>query len=230
MATVFNDFHNAVASIGSPTFLIVGRKGAGKTAIAEYIAHLAGQSPNEFCRYLKYKDFGLEKVALGEVGDNVDVLFQFILYLHLTRLICHENNAVLNEKEYGLLNGFLEKNAGFLQINDLELLEQSSENDKGLDIQLYKNFVRRRSNRKIRISAQRAPYYKLLPDLKETVHDLISSHADQEQRNEYILLIDDLDVGVHASDKASIDALMGLLRVARDMNNQFSRGNDPTSK
>lgn len=41
--------------------------------------------------------------------------------------------------------------------------------------------------------------------------------------SEYIIFIDDLDVGVHADDKASLDIVYELVRKARDFNKTFSR-------
>lgn len=66
---VFSDFLNVLPELQYEKFIITGRKGSGKTAIAEYINSLAEKEYNYFCDFIKKNDVNIEQIV--QIGKNV---------------------------------------------------------------------------------------------------------------------------------------------------------------
>lgn len=220
LAEVYDDFHDITGQLATEKYIVVGRKGAGKTAIAQHIFNQSKNEPNAFCDFLRNEDFALE--AAIQTDDDFEkkagLLFEWLILIRLTKLITRENNAALSTKEFSLLNKFLNKNAGYIAITDYQVNEITSQSGFNINITYLKRFFSTRFNKKIGIKSQIAPFFKLIPSLQETVTSLLLDPIELKQNNEYILLFDDLDIGVNVSKPRSLDMLMSLLRVSRNYN------------
>lgn len=53
LSEVFEDFLDVVKQINNEKFIILGRKGSGKSAIGEYILSLANSDANIFAKFIK---------------------------------------------------------------------------------------------------------------------------------------------------------------------------------
>jgi hypothetical protein len=229
LGTVFNDFLGVLPELGHEKFIVLGRKGSGKTAIAEYAYHLAQDDPNTFCEFVRHSDLALERIIQlepgegspgerdGEAARRAELLFEWIILIKLTKLIT-QNEAVQNHPDYKNLAQFVRKNTGYVDIKDYQLQEYVEGRGLELDITYFKRFFKSRFKRSTGIKAQKAPFYKLMPHLKETVQTLLSSPEDALQGNEYVLMFDDLDIGFKAYDRERLHLLVALLRIAKDYN------------
>ncbi len=228
LGEVFSDFLNILPRLRTEKFILLGRKGSGKTAIAEYIAGIASKDPNTFCDFVRRADFTLEDNVQENTGDEQDratLLFEWLILIKMTRLIV-TNNALQNAKEKEHLDKFLRKNAGYVDINEYDAKEFLSGKDFDIDITHFKRFFLAKFNKKLQITSTKAPFYKLLPSLKDTVLSLLSWTGDSENDNEYILIFDDLDIGFKASDERAVNSLVSLLRIAKHYNiNEFGKRN-----
>ena len=92
---------------------------------------------------------------------------------------------------------------------------------KGWEINLeyFKRFFTSRFGNKFDIKSSKAPFYKLLPHLKETVKELFRNTINKD--NNYILIFDDLDIGFHAKNKSNINTILNIIRVIKDYNITF---------
>lgn len=222
LGEMFGDFLNVFPELHSEKFIITGRKGSGKSAIAEYILFSAENDPNTFCDFIKTRDIDVHKIIqIGkEQGLPIEekLLFEWLVLTKLIKLFT-EDESVQTIKEYRDLRTFLTKNSGLVDIKSYEVVEIIKNKSFEVNIEYFKRVFTSLFKKDLGIKEHKAPFYKLLPQLKETVIKLLSEQVTST--NEYILIFDDLDIGFKESDKESIETITNILRVAKDYNIDF---------
>lgn len=223
LVDVYEDFHSLLPGLSKEKFMIIGRKGSGKSAFGEYVYALSLKQPNLFCQFVRKTECDLEKVVqLGEAaGIKVDSesLFRWIIYTNILKLFV-DNPAMSENKEYALLRQFLNKNSGYIKITELEVKELIEKHGFDVSVEQFKRFFQARFNKSFESKSERAPYYKLLQHLEEVIIKLLKSADNAENGNSYALFFDDLDVGFSVNNQASIDSLVSLIRACRHVNNE----------
>jgi hypothetical protein len=63
---VFEDFLNVITKLQNEKFIISGRKGSGKSAIAERIYSYSRDNAEYFCDFIKKGDIDIEKIISHE--------------------------------------------------------------------------------------------------------------------------------------------------------------------
>lgn len=216
---MFGDYLNIFPELDSEKFIITGRKGSGKTAIAEYIFFSAQNDANTFCSFIKTRDLDSNKlVQIGkEIGLPVEekLLFEWLILTKLITLLT-EDQSVKDIKTYKDLKIFLQRNSGLVDIKNYEISEIVREKSLEVNIEYLKRVFSTLFNRKISIKEHKAPFYKILQPLKEVVIKLLTENITSS--NEYYLIFDDLDIGFKENDKNSVENLTNILRVAKDYN------------
>ncbi len=224
LVDVYEDFHNLLPELSGEKFMIVGRKGAGKSAFAEYVCARSQTEPNLFAQFIKASEFHIEKaIQLGlQAGVEIDSesFFLWLIYTNILRLFAH-NEAMQDKKEYDLLRQFLQKNSGYINIKDFEIKELIEKHGFEVSIEQFKRFFRLAFNKNIEIKSERAPYYKLLPHLEEVIVKVLCTSTERSNGNAYVLFFDDLDVWFSAANQASADSLISLIRACRRVNNDI---------
>lgn len=219
---VYEDFHRLLPELSGEKFIIVGRKGAGKSAFAEYVCARSKAEPNLFTQFIRASEFHIEKaIQLGQQTDTVidsESFFLWLIYTNILRLFAH-NAAIQDNKDYELLRQFLQKNSGYISIKDFEIKALIEKNGFDVSIEQFKRFFRATFNRNIEIKSERAPYYKLLPHLEEVIVKALCSATERSNENSYALFFDDLDVWFSANNQSSADSLISLIRACRRVNN-----------
>ncbi len=220
---VYEDFHHLLPELSGEKFMIVGRKGAGKSAFAEYVCARSKAEPNLFTQFIRASEFHIEKaIQLGQQTDTVidsESFFLWLIYTNILRLFAH-NAAIQDNKDYELLRQFLQKNSGYISIKDFEIKALIEKNGFEVSIEQFKRFFRTTFNRNIEIKSERAPYYKLLPHLEEVIVKALCSTTERSNGNSYALFFDDLDVWFSANNQSSADSLISLIRACRRVNNE----------
>lgn len=61
--SLFVDYFDVLKQLNNEKFIVLGRKGTGKSAIGEYILSLAKDEPNMFCDFVKKDDVDIEKIV-----------------------------------------------------------------------------------------------------------------------------------------------------------------------
>jgi len=222
LGEMFGDFLKVFHELDSEKFIITGRKGSGKTAIAEYILFTAQNNANSFCSFIKSRDLNIQKVI--QIGKENGLPFEDKLlfeWLILTKLInlFTEDNSLEDYKEFKDLKQFLNKNSGMVDIKEYEILEIVRTNSYDIALEYFKRVFSAKFKRDLGIKEHKAPFYKILPQLQQVVLSLLKENISAD--NEYILIFDDLDIGFHESDKNSIENITSVLRVAKDYNIDF---------
>jgi len=216
---VFVDFLNILPELQHEKFIITGRKGSGKTAIAEHINNLSENEYNYFCDFIKKNDVNIEQIV--QIGKDVgieiekELLFEWIILIKLVKLLI-SNEAIQSKPEIRDLNTFLKKNSGFVDIKSNQIIEVIKKNGYDVNINFFKRFLVATFGNRYDIKGEKAPFYKLIPHLKETVEKLVS--CEENADNKYILIFDDLDIGFNASKIEHIKTILNLLRISKEYN------------
>jgi hypothetical protein len=222
LVDVYEDFHQLLDGLSGEKFIVIGRKGAGKSAFAEYVYARSLSEPNLSCEFVRKNDCDLERaIQLGQEAElNVDTesFFRWVIYTNILRLFV-DHPAVEGNNDYQLLRLFLDKNSGYIRINELELKQLISKHGFDVAIEQFRRFLSVKLNKQIEIKSERAPYFKLLGHLEEVIIRLLKTHENQINENSFVLFFDDLDIGFDASSDASINSLVSLLRACRHVNN-----------
>lgn len=231
LGEMFGDFLNIFPELDTEKFIITGRKGAGKSAVAEYILYSASNDANAFCEFIKTRDFDTQKIVqIGkEVGLPIEekLLFEWLILTKLIKLFT-EDQSLQTIKEFKDLNIFLNRNSGIVDIKEYEISEIVRTKSLEVNIEYFKRVFTSIFKRDIGIREHKAPFYKILPQLQEVVIELLKLSVSSD--NEYHLIFDDLDIGFKESDKESIESITNVLRIAKDYNIDFFGKNSLNAK
>lgn len=219
---VFEDFLNVLSKLQNEKFIISGRKGSGKSAIAEKIYSFSRDNAEFFCDFIKKGDIDIEKITqLSSESDNLISQELLIEWVILTKIIIQliSNEGISNQKEIQDLKIFLKKNSGFVDIKSNQILEVIQNKGWEINVDYFKRFLSAKFGNRFDIKSGKAPFYKLLPHLKATVKELFLN--TQNRNNNYILIFDDLDIGFNSKDQNNIQTLLNLIRIVKDYNISF---------
>lgn len=223
LTDVYEDWHDLFTLLEHEKFIVVGRKGAGKSAFARYTQDMSKDEANLFVEFIKQNKANLEKlVQIGQDrGHPVEkeAIFKWLVFTHLIQLFC-QNEAVQQDKNFNELKNFVRRNSGFININELEKKEFTKNQTLEVNVEPLKRFYKQKVKKDFTIKSQRAPFYKLLPHLEEVVIAVLKSSFEIINKNNFVLFFDDLDVGFDTTNKDTVDNIVALLRVTRDINNE----------
>lgn len=219
---VFEDYHDVLVDLGYKKFMVVGRKGSGKTAVAEWIKVRSEKDDNVKCEFAKGINLRLSSyLAEGSDGSNAsERFFEWIILVTLTQMLVE--NKVLAERldNNGQLRKFVAKNIGSVGMDGMEVQEIVEKKSLKVNALGLKRFVDGSFESGLERNAHKVDFYKVIPILKRVLVDLLRK-AGEIQDVEYVVIFDDLDVGIKRSDKATLDSLMSLIRTARDYNQEL---------
>lgn len=231
---VYEDHHNLFHELSNEKFILVGRKGCGKSAFAEYTYGLSKSNANLFCSFVRQDTVNMETlVQLGQTPEDItkskEHLFKWLIYTHILKLFFN-NEAIAHDKNLSLLNEFLKNNSGYIDINKGEIIELVKKYKFEISIDKFKQFFKGKFGKEIEIKESKAPYYKLLPHLEQVVSAVLSSKENTENENSYVVFFDDLDIGFNAENDESVDTIVNLIRTAKYINNNVFAKNNISAK
>lgn len=230
LGEIFGDYLNVFPELQTEKFIITGRKGAGKSAIAEFIFFTAGNEANAFCDFIKTRDFDSQKIIqIGKENGLVieeKLLFEWLILTKLTKLIVTDQ-SIQNIKELKDLRQFLEKNSGLIDIKSYEIGEIVRNKELQVNIEYFKRAFTSLFKRSVNIKEHKAPFYKILPHLNEVVIKLLKENS---LNNEFFLIFDDLDIGFKENNEHTIESITNILRVAKDYNIDYFGKNNLKAK
>lgn len=230
---VYEDYNGLFHELSHEKFIILGRKGTGKTAFGEYIQHLAGKDPNLFCTFVKKNDTNLEHIV--QIGQDcghpvqIEALFKWVILTRILRMFT-ENQAIQDNKSYNLLREFLKKNSGYVDVRNTELKELVTKQGFDINIEYLRRFFTSKYNKSVDIKSEKAAFYKILPHLEEIITKVLTSDEERKNGNSYIIFFDDLDIGLSHKNQTNIDSLISLLRVSKYINNDIFGKHNVASK
>lgn len=228
LSEVFEDFLDVIDQINNEKFIVLGRKGSGKSAIGEHICNIASSDANIFAKFIRRTEIDIEQIV--QIGINEgerieqEMLFKWVILTQILSLIV-QNQNLCNVKDMSNLKKFLDKNRGFVNIEKHEIKEIIHERGINVNLEYFKRFYTALFNKKVAIKEEKAAFFKLIPYLEETISKILIKDSE----NSYILIFDDLDIGYYKSE-TDILTLSELLRIAKYYNNEFFGRNQLNSK
>ena len=221
LVEVYEDFHHLSRQLSQQNFVLVGRKGCGKSAFAEYVYAKARGDANFFCGFVRGSDCSFERlVQLGtEAAHEIEgeALFEWLVLTNLLKLILGSESVAI-DPDYVLLERFLAENSGYVSITEFELKELVRRQGWSIDLEQFRAFFKGKYARDIEAKSGRAPFFRLLPDLRRVIADVLSREQDEGYENSYLVFFDDLDIGFDGGSEESCNSLMALLRAVKRIN------------
>lgn len=229
LSIFFVDYLDILNKLKDEKFIVLGRKGTGKSAIGEYILSLANDDANTFCDFIKKQDIDIEKIVqIGkDAGYSIErnLLYRWIILTKFVALFA-ENQSLACIKGMKHLSDFIKKSRGFIKINNYEIKEVIQEYGLSLNIEYFKRFLSVLGKKNNQYKCERAEFYKLIPDLEDVVIKILKEDKD----NEYILMFDDLDINLNLNNQESIETLTELIRIVKRYNNDIFARNAINAK
>jgi zona occludens toxin (predicted ATPase) len=115
---MFYDYLDILPRIAEGSFIITGRKGVGKSAIAKYIKDNATAENCAFCDIVKSDTIKLEKhIQSDAIGSDemVVLFFRWLILVKLIRLILESKNGNYTP-ELKAINSFIKNNGNYIQV------------------------------------------------------------------------------------------------------------------
>lgn len=208
----FFNLSNIVEEAQKPkNFLFLGRKGSGKTLLAEYLKKIS-YGPTNFSEIRSYKDFKFQELVhfkAKDISPNEYIPFwEWVILLDIARLTLQDNGILANEFSQRL-SKFYKDNYLSINIDSRKILEITKENKisaSALHVSAEHGSQTKQSS---------GSYLHYLEDLKQVVMGLLSTSQSQ-----YTVYYDELDDRFH-DEKNYKDGIISLIKAADRLNLLF---------
>lgn len=215
----FYDYNNIYEKVMSKEkYLILGRKGTGKTILAEFMHKKATNSPNVFCSISSYKEFKFYELLLlknDDIAPNEYIsIWEWVILIELSRM-CAKDEGIANNHDKEILVKFISDNFYSLEITSNKVIEITKNNE--LKGSLGKGALSISGGGGKSTTYQRGSYLNYLADLKERVVSVLETST-----SEYILIYDELDDKFRDEPKYR-DCIISLIKATDSLNLEFIR-------
>ena len=221
----FEDYLDVLPSIHNEKFFFVGRKGAGKSAIAKFLKDSSDKESNSYADIIKFNDIELEKLIQNipnEDKTNIELLiFEWLILVRLIRLFV-KNESAIHTEEHKKFKHFIERNTGFAEIDKYHINEIIEKKKLEISFGVLKHVFGPTIGKYIDAKSTRALFYQFVTPLKEIVQHVLKYEVFEKK--EFIILFDDLDIKFKADSEESNQKLLSLLRAVRDLNTAVFKG------
>lgn len=212
----FMDYLDILNDIKNNKFLFVGRKGTGKSAIAQFIENECNKTDDSYAQSIPYSVIETERIIQYVDSLKADncLIFEWIILLYFTKLIVKSGSAKYAQNVQKL-SDFLSKNTGSIEVDQKQMIEKLIERHGNVDINMLTAKFQAQFGSKIKNT--NPPFVSLLTPLKEILSKVF--RYDDMRNKEFYLLFDDLDVNFNLNKDSDNDKLMALIRTASSFNN-----------
>lgn len=213
----FDDYLNILNKLEEGKFIFTGRKGVGKSAIAKFIKDKSVNSDDSYATILRLSDFQVHKKIQDE-NEVEALLFEWLILVQLVKLIIKSKTTIYTQ-EFGKLKKFLDNNTGMVSIDKYQFNEGLQKTGGEVSFGVLSHVFGGILKKYFDVKVSRAPFFKLLPALKEIVETILNFEVNREI--EYWLLFDDLDINFDVKSKEDNERVMELIRIAKNFNNEL---------
>lgn len=217
LLTYFKDDLQVLPKILNDRFIVTGRKGAGKSAVAKFLNETAEKEPNSFASLIKIYDLGLEEKIQGTDDYYDRYITEWLILVKLAKLIVNAKDGRYTE-EFDKLQMFLDLNSGAVDIDKFNLKSQVIDSLGGIKMNMLGSLILKlgvKSTSKF----EKAPFYTIIPQLREVIIKFLAFPVAHE--NEFWIMFDDLDVNFSVHNKDHVRRIKDLVRLAREYNTNY---------
>ncbi len=215
----FIDYLKILDDVQNNKFIIIGRKGTGKSAIAQFIENECDKTQDSYAHSVSVANVEIERIIqLANVENGDSLVFEWLILLYLTKLIVKSGSAKYAQAVQKLSN-FLSKNTGSVEIDQKQMVEILTERKGNVDINMLATKFQAQLGTMVKNT--NPSFINLLTPLTEIVH---SALRYQDMKNkEFWILFDDLDVNYNLNNEEDNNKLMDLVRTVSKFNNQLPK-------
>ncbi|QEM68565.1 hypothetical protein FO488_10540 [Geobacter sp. FeAm09] len=205
----FFDYNNLHEHVLDPAvFLILGRKGSGKTILAEYIKKTCS-GPTFFIDIRSYKDFRFHELVHLKSGDispnEYFAIWEWVMLLDLAKIII-QDEGIPQSNEKRRLDTFFKENYASLTIDVKKVIEITKQH------KIKGSLLKQEAEYGGASKQTEGSYLQYLEDLREVVITLLST-----SRSEYALFYDELDDRFR-NEEYYKNSIISLLKAADKIN------------
>lgn len=226
LTDVFFDDLGIIDKLNSQRFIVVGRKGAGKSALANYIHSKMNQEATSQCKILKHD--GIERELKLQKLDSNAVLgldfYKWLVMVNLIELLVKHEAIFEDYKSFERLLEFLEVNRGGVKItehkstNTEHTASSGSQSYFGINAKPLKLFMKSNGMTTVKNIKNSPSIYEVLSDLENVIVKLLQASRTADHENNYCLIFDDLDIGFQINKQETVNNLICLLRATKEIN------------
>jgi len=223
----FEDFLDILDNLKMGKFIFIGRKGVGKSAISKFIKDKSDKSDNSFASILRLSDFETEKkiqINSNEVSNDT-LLFEWLILINVVKLVV-KNKCGIYTGEFTKLQKFIDNNSGTVHVDKFQIEEGFEKSGGEINFGVLTHSFGGVFKKYFDVKVTKAPYYKLIPPLKEIVKIILDYDINKE--TEFWLLFDDLDINFNIYSENDKKRVMELIRLAKNYNNEIFAQNKAT--
>ncbi len=217
----FYDHENIHDQVMKPqNFLILGKKGSGKTILAEYINKTSKKDPLWFSEIRSYKDFKfheLVQLKSDDIKPNEYIsIWEWVILLDLARLIL-QDQGIDNVELRNKLESFYTNNYYSIDIDSGRVVEITKENQiTGTIPTSIVNLSAGHASKSTKVSGS---YFNYLEGLREVVLGLLEGSSSK-----YTVFYDELDDRFRDNEFYK-DGIISLIKAADKVNLELLRRN-----
>ncbi|SEV92138.1 hypothetical protein SAMN05421841_0202 [Chryseobacterium wanjuense] len=213
----FVEYNNNYNDILKPEkYLIIGRKGSGKTILAEYVKKQAVKKNSWYCKIKSYKDFRFQELINFKTNDvspnEYSAIWRWIILLDIAKLIFEDHT--LNDKQ-GIkkLQDFFKENYNSLDIDDKKILEINKNNK--INGSILTEIINISGEKGSEIKFGDGNYLNYIEDLERVILKILKS-----SKSKYTLFYDELDDRFQ-NDEFYRNSLISLIKAVDSLNCGF---------
>jgi hypothetical protein len=213
----YYDYNNISKEILTPTkFVVIGKKGTGKTLLAEYTKKQSLKDFNWFCRSETYKKFSLTELKNLENGaistEQYISIWKWVILIELSKMVIL-NVSLETENGYKILEKFLIENEFENKMESFKTISLTKEKEFALNSKWFG------VGQKESLEQKKKSYIELIEPLENLLIDLLSN-----KESTYTLLLDELDDKFDGSQSYK-NSMICLLKSVEELNFKFYENN-----
>lgn len=190
-------------------FLVLGRKGAGKTYFGQYIKKMALVDPLHFCDISSYKEFKFHELIQLKSGDVTPneyyEIWKWLLLLDIGKLTLSDEGIPYSPAKERLSN-FFKNNYKSTKIDSKKIVEITRKGQ--IRGGFLKSFIDLSSGQKL----EEGSYLDYIDDLENVIFEIL-----RETSNKYTTIYDELDDKFRNDDYYK-NSIISLLKAADYLN------------
>lgn len=218
----FEDFIKIKTQIDNNNFIVIGRKGSGKTAYVKFLKNHIADS-NGYWRVLQGTELGRKNIEQLNIKPDelyMDQWFEWLVLMKLAQMII-ESGAFNYTKEGKAVKKFVDNNPAAIGMDGWEDRMRNNEAQTEVGFNPLKQFGTKWYQR-FRQEQTRAPFYKIIDLARKSIIDAL--HFDIGKQMPMLVMFDDFDITYRLSDTSSPHNLISLLRIAMKYNTEYLSG------